>query len=354
MASPITPPKGVFQPHPNDAWQSKYPGIVVDEYRIDARMVTEIRARLSFSVNHQLLTWEWKKIIADSELVRGPEPPEIRLSKHAERTVEELIASLPEEVIGKYPFTRLYHDLHILDDVGRHRPSSTLLWGHPDREVPGWVHDRFRHQKYYPKDKTITPVPLTLEGESTGVVLPDDPIVPPSRVKQFQEPDNHKELVAAMATKTAGKRKTVSKIDKPLVDPNKIKKPSCSEHEVKMQFDPVENKWRCTIPGCNKIKRPKRDDDSKRVVLGKGSVQLRLIQDGEQTTVILISDDNVALDITKFVDVERLIENADITTLAQEADELGHYNFTVGSEYGIPMKMNIVVMGVPDVVKNYG
>ncbi len=82
----------------------------------------------------------------------------------------------------------------------------------------------------------------------------------------------------------------------------KVKKPHCPIDKVEMHFDPAAQKFYCPEPTCHQVARPRRDSDDKQVVLGRGQLQVRfVIQPNKKPRVILISDDNVALDITSAI-----------------------------------------------------
>lgn len=77
------------------------------------------------------------------------------------------------------------------------------------------------------------------------------------------------------------------------------KAPVCPKHETRMVFDKTENIWACPETDCKIIFRPKADDRPPgTVVLGKGNVSIKTDGTG---TLLFVSDDNVALDISKYV-----------------------------------------------------
>lgn len=79
----------------------------------------------------------------------------------------------------------------------------------------------------------------------------------------------------------------------------KVRKPHCPIDKIEMQFDAAAQKFFCPEPTCHQVARPKRDSDDKQVILGRGELQVRfIIQPSARPRVILISDDNVALDLT--------------------------------------------------------
>ena len=113
------------------------------------------------------------------------------------------------------------------------------------------------------------------------------------------------------------KKRVVEKKGAP-INPAKVKAPDCAIHHVPMEYDPTELKWRCPqYDECGMVARPKRDADDRNVILGKGSTHLRLVEHQGKLKVLVMSDDNVAVDITIFCDPIRIarvckkeIENA--------------------------------------------
>lgn len=330
-----------------------YPGVDISVCYDSVECQAKITVQWMLVKNGVSYTFEHSAWVSDEYIRRTSETTEQVFNNKVKEVCEEIVASLPEELVGKYPFTRIYHDLHLLKaEDGRAYPRgpNDQLFGHPERRVEGWIHNRFRHQKLYPKDGSITPVSLTINGESVG-----EDLKPKSKKVTIADSvvrQNQKLLEEAMTKTVVRKKKTPTAV-RPLVDPTKVKKPECSLHGVKMQFDPAEAKWRCPTPGCTLVKRPKRDSDDKHVVLGKGNVELRYVQVEDECRLILISDDNVALDITKFVDVDSLLESSDLINQVKEADEAGVFNFVIEVPQEFDMKMKVVVMGVPDIVKNF-
>jgi hypothetical protein len=294
-------------------------------------------------------TFTAKTEISDEQVQRAESMSDY-LNALAEETVAELVASMPEDVVGRYPFTRLYHDLHL-------KGNNPVLFGYPERRVGGWVHNRFRKQTMYPKEGTVSKN-VSMEVQWTGTGEPAWPEGAEPQELEFnkefivEDRANQEELEKALTeVKSSKKRRIVKSNPKPLIDPTKVKKPMCSKHDTRMQFDAVENKWVCPMPDCKLVKRPKRDEDDKHVILGKGNVEFRMVQQGDKTTVVLISDDNVALDITKFVDLNKIISDYDIQLLAEEADKAGRFNFLIPTENEVGLSVKIVVMGAADIVR---
>lgn len=93
------------------------------------------------------------------------------------------------------------------------------------------------------------------------------------------------------------------------------RKPKCNsrdhEERVEMVYDPEEGLWKCPEPGCKMIARPKTDVPIGGVTLGKGRLDIRVLftDAGKKPSILLVSDDNVALDVTEFVeDMEKFLQ----------------------------------------------
>jgi hypothetical protein len=301
----------------------------------------------------------------------------------------DLIASIPEEHIGSYPFTRLYHDCHL---------SSTipLMWN-PEQEIPGWVFQRYKVSlmEFLPDDSvaerekrkrqdvhsTISNDPnpsqpwpiknsgskLTTGSESTrdGVCdmcdrgephLSDDctanknteEFLRLARITTIKE-DEVTSVVAATV-----KKKIVKKAPLP-VNPHKVKAPKCAVHETEMEWNPVEQKFRCPETGCGQTKRPKRNGDDVSVIVGKGSVSLRFVATREGVTILLISDDNVALDITRYVtNPEHYVEMWKLVETANAAADKNEHGFAdPDTQQFLFEGVKVGVLGVDDFLLHY-
>lgn len=105
----------------------------------------------------------------------------------------------------------------------------------------------------------------------------------------------------------AEKKKVLTK--KKEIDPNKVKKPLCPFHRVKMDFNSQRSLWECSEEGCYQIARPKSETEPGQVVMGKGNVSLHVISGpGPTNEYLLVSDNNVAINITP------LLKSFDIDT----------------------------------------
>lgn len=271
-------------------------------------------------------TWETTIPIADEVLAR--EEPRI-LTEIVFGRINELIEQIGELVTGKYPLTRIWADKHISGIVP--------LFLNPSQDVPGWVHNKFRDLNNFPTRPGRPEFDVPLFHENCK----------PSPVSTNFGPRinyNVKEIDMATATK-----KTVRRPTRRAIDPDKVKKPLCNIHQTPMEYDPVGVKWKCITVGCTQVARPKRDEDDRSVTVGKGGLQLRLIAQGDDLSVILISDDNIALDITKFVDINEIVDSWDAIEAAKTADSVGKKEFTIEVEHSLVLKrMRLTVMGADD------
>lgn len=94
-----------------------------------------------------------------------------------------------------------------------------------------------------------------------------------------------------------------------------VRKPRCNNRDhdepPEMEFFPEDGVWKCPEPGCKTIARPKGDAvPVGQVLLGKGQLDFRVIfdQPGGKPSILLLADNNVALDITPYVDMENFLK----------------------------------------------
>jgi hypothetical protein len=269
------------------------------------------------------------QISLDVADIYGAHDPAIFIADSLRTISEILLVSLGENVTGKYPFTRLYADLHLNN-------TDEFLFK-PEVNVPGWVHDKFRHQQIYPKEGLIEPVGLEIEGGphiGTGT-------------KIVEKPKPKQALLTGISTEefmAEVKKKKVVRTHKKLLDPSKVKADKCMVHDVEMEYNPIRGLWNCTVDGCRVVARPKRDADDRSVTVG---VQARLIAHKGEVTLLLISDDNIALDITRFVELQDVMAVFDVQDQAKLASENGKDQFNIPTN-GIELKMNLLVMGADE------
>lgn len=252
----------------------------------------------------------------------------------ASTLIQDLINSVPIEVIGAYPFARIWHDFHDTKSSS----IAPLLW-YPERLVPGWVFSKA--YKQYPRDQSAkAPSPKLNE------VSVDD------SDSKFRWDDVYDKMKEALTVASTTKKKKVIR-RAPVVgfDPSKVRAPDCMKHGTPMVFDMVAQKWRCTEDGCRVVARPARDEDDKTVILGKGGLQLRLVAQDGGLSVVLISDDNIALDITKMVDVDEIIDTFDVKEQAKVALESGKEVFAAPTEKHITLNSRLVVMGATELTE---
>lgn len=130
-----------------------------------------------------------------------------------------------------------------------------------------------------------------------------------------------------------------------------VKKPLCAVHKTEMRFDPGDQKWRCMEDNCNLVARPKRDAEDKSVLIGKGSVSLRIVHDGVSTRALLISDDNIALDITAYVNPAQVQTQFDLGKQALAASRNGKDTFTIPTEHPFTIKVKAAMIGATTYVE---
>ena len=240
-------------------------------------------------------------------------------------SIESLIGSIPIEDIGAYPFARIWHDTHTYNEK--------LLW-HPERAVPGWVFPRA--YQIYPKDQSANikrkqPAPVQQVSDNVSF----------DKMKEVLD-------VSTNTKKPAAKKRTVKRAPIQGFDPSKVRAPNCPIHHTEMYFDHIEQKWRCNKAGCRQVARPARDDDDKTVVLGKGGLQLRLVAQEGKRSVVLISDDNIALNITSMVDVDEICDAFDVKNQAAAAVKTGKEVISIPTEHNVLLRAKLVVMGTSD------
>lgn len=267
---------------------------------------------------------------------------QVDLFTHALKTAAvEVIESIPEEVIGAYPFARMWHDIHSQDE------SLTFA---PQKQVPGWVFGVINKKgSPFPKDKPRKKKTLQ-EVDVDDSWIQDVARANDQHAQLVTEYDKMKEALG-MATNTKGKKVRVVRAPIKGFDPSKVKTPECKEHRTPMTFDYTEQKWHCTYEGCGMVARPKRDADDKNVILGKGNIQMRLIAQDGKRNVVLISDDNIALDITKFVDVDEIISTFDVEDQAKVASENGKQVFAIGTHKSVVLSSTLMVMGADELTE---
>ena len=297
------------------------------------------QSRMEHDENGNLRTYHAEQFLDEVAVVSFQGNP-VDLFTHALKNAAiEVIESIPEEVIGAYPFARMWHDIHSQDE------SLTFA---PQKQVPGWVFGVINKKgSPFPKDKPRKKKKLQ------EVDVDDSPAVARANdqhSKLVKEYDNIKEALG-MAQNTKTKKVRVVRAPIKGFDPSKVKTPECKEHRTPMTFDHVEQKWHCTYEGCGMVARPKRDADDKNVILGKGNVQLRLIAQDGNKSVVLISDDNIALDITAFVDVEEIINEFDVEDAAKVASDNGKQVFAIPTAKSVSFTSALMVMGSDDLTE---
>ncbi len=132
---------------------------------------------------------------------------------------------------------------------------------------------------------------------------------------------------------------------------NNVSKPTCPVHKsVDMSFNAIRQVWECKEMGCKLIARPKQEQAEGTVVLGKGNIEMRLVytDPGVEPRVVLMSDNNVALDVTDFVDMVQLTQRFDVDGKIRQAKQQG-VSITRVAANQVPLKMPLAILGLDNV-----
>lgn len=299
-----------------DALHVLYPMVSYRTFHNSERLTWEIDGSIESPQGER---WTRKTSIGEDAINRATNVTTLFIHQVTAMT-EELINSVPTEKIGAYPFARIWYD--------QKKQGRTYLWA-PGMDLPGWVFSKA--YQTYPRDKSVKK----------------------ETVESIANEENFNEMKEALkvANTTTKKKRVVKRAPlPPAFDASKVRAPLCVKHETPMTFDMMEEKWRCTTDGCKVVSRPKRDEDDRNVIMGKGGLQLRLVcQDGERN-VVLISDDNIALDITKMVNLDELLNDFGVMEQAALAEKTGKEIFTIPIEQAVAFSMPLVVMGASDLL----
>lgn len=249
-------------------------------------------------------TWHSDAVIDHSVYMRSNPLRDVILAVEA---AKENLGEYLYQVLGTYPFARLWMMQHLQINVSG------------NRAVPGWAWVRFKS-----------------DGAHVGKVALKD---------SFGLVDKD----SAVATQQVAKPKRKVATVKPEVK-KPPRKPKCPIHTQQMKFDTVRGVWTCETDGCKQIALPKRDRIEGQLLLGKGKVGVRLVypDKNEPPRLILISDDNVALDITDIVHqpVQELIDLQGVDELIEDAIERGVPEVTTKTKFKFEVRAAATVMGV--------
>jgi hypothetical protein len=117
------------------------------------------------------------------------------------------------------------------------------------------------------------------------------------------------------------------------------RKPRCNSRDhddaPEMDFHPEDGVWKCPVQDCKTIARPKSDSPVGKVQLGKGRLDLRVlfVEPGEKPSILLVADNNIALDVTDYVDLENFLKYNRVQAKAQNAANAGE-EITVATNTG--------------------
>jgi hypothetical protein len=282
--------------------------------------------------------------------------PDVYLTSRIATTAQRMLVSMGENTTGKYPLTRLWSDLHL--------DTEKYLW-RSKINVEGWVHNTYRGKG--PKENSLDPLTgmeVSIEGDGYLPIHNEEPKDDLeqrlSQSVELAEIQNQAEGLKAVAQQkrrtVTRKRRTVTSAPS-LVDPNKVKKPQCNgggsggPHRPRsMEFDPVKQKWICKQPGCKMTAKPVKDEDDRSVQVGRGSTSLRIVAAEEGVTVLLVSDDNLALNITPLVDVDSFILQNDLMGLAKVAVENDRDEFVDTTDRPLHLLMKVGVIGAKELL----
>lgn len=263
---------------------------------------------------------KWQFQVSDDALLKfDSEAQLVQFILHTIETMkEQAYADLYSE-FGEYPDIRLWAIDH---------GSGTLT---PNDEIPKWVYPRWNSKH-----------PGMKARKQGGIV--DKNFVEPIRELTINEDGSE---TVATAKRTV---KVVKASDRQSVVKKTAKKPYCKVHtNSQMKFNAIRNLWECPEVDCNFVGRPKGDDSSGNVIIGKGAVELRLVYTGEADSprVILQSDNNVVLDITDHVDRDNLIAQFSVASAVRQAQNQGVEVTRIATQ-DVPLRMSLVVLGIGD------
>jgi hypothetical protein len=213
--------------------------------------------------------------------------------------------------LGPYPYARFWMMNH-LNNTGPLLASN---------EIPGWCWVKFRNA--HPNKKCLKDEWGVADTKTKGANMPPRTVSRPQRKATTVRPQP-----------PAGKAP---------------KKPKCPIHaDLEMKFSVIRNVWECPNEFCAQIAIPKRERVEGNVLIGKGEVSLRLVypEKGEDLHVVLITDDNVAIDITEYVDVDEIEEKYAIDEKVESALSDGVPEATVQRIRFSASFKNATIMGV--------
>ena len=285
--------------------------------------------------NTQQIIWRAEFEIDEVNMTRYGESEVLEL---VDRFVMQFAKAIPENITGDYPHIRLWAD------INHHHNPTGRLFGNPDTPIEGWVFGRYRAGTNGRYDNLDPLTNVNIEGTSIdeGKRVPTVPKI---------ETISDEEAEGLMA---ATKKKRVVKTSPPKIDPSKIKSPMCPVHHEKMTFDPVKYKWKCNAPGCKLTSRPVRDEDDKSVQIGKGETSLRIVATPDDFAVLLVSDDNLALNITNMLpNIKVFLDSLGAIDLARTAEDQGVLTAHDQTPRNIQFETRFAIIGITDLIGKY-
>lgn len=135
------------------------------------------------------------------------------------------------------------------------------------------------------------------------------------------------------------------------IDPKRIKKPFCPIHkETQMEYDQVRGKWVCKVDSCNQVATPKAAPEDNAVTFGKGKVQMRLMYtDDGNPHVILIADNNVALEVTDMFDISEIEDAFGVKETIELANSNARKEFHIPTAQQVAFRSSLYVMGTDNI-----
>lgn len=132
------------------------------------------------------------------------------------------------------------------------------------------------------------------------------------------------------------------------------KVPQCREHKTNMKMNIIRGVWECVerANGCPIVARPKQDNEGSNIILGKGKVELRVFylrEDGRDIQrVMVVTDNNVAVDITDYVAVETIARTFDTEAVMREAKADGKTIARVSVQKSVNVTLPLSIYWTPD------
>lgn len=320
--------------------------VILDVYYVQDQMKTQIRLQYDYRTpdGRQQLIYAARQDWDDNSL--AVIDPRVVIDE-VDKFVMGFAKAIPEEVTGKYPHIRLWADAHLSGTNGR-------LFGFPEKEIEGWIFGRYssavgdKYKYLQPlASVSISGTQVDPFGYNNSQSMPAPENLMPVKLPHINTEEAEELIMAAT-------KKKIVKSQPPRIDPTKVKKPKCPTHDDPMEFDPVKYRWRCKAPGCKMVARPQRDEDDKSVQIGKGETSLRIVATQDEFAVLLVSDDNLALNITNLLpNIKVFLDSIGAIDLARTAEDQGQLTVADRTPRPIQFETRFGVIGVDDLIAKY-